>query len=380
MGLRGGHMVKDEEKRKTTFDRIGRRLRESVDKVKEDEIIEEKDEISEEFMPSLFFGVGYREDQEAQKLKHRLMKEYSGKRLNDVIAGKEFKTKIGTCYHIENQVKINLKIIDPYKARDKILSDLKVIRGIWEITERNLKKEGYKTVEDLIRHPRYGSEAKTFVENIDKCNADEITALIDRRFPKSHPLVLYSSSFYKKEDFIFLDIETMGLFTRPIILFGIAQISDNDMLIINQYFVRNIKEEPAALDSLLFHFKENCAFITFNGRTFDIPYIKERLAYYRMKDDFDRAHIFDRAHFDMLFFSKRAWGSRMSNCKLATLEKHLLGIERKDDVPDALIPDFYDTYMRTKNIGPLIPIIQHNKQDLISIAILFVKLHTKWGQ
>jgi len=366
-------MTRDDKKRKTTLDRIGKRWRESVDKVKEYEIIEEEEEeISEEFMPSFFFGVDYREYQEAQKLKHRLMKKYKGKALNDVIAGEEFNTKKGTCYHIENQDKINLKIINPYNAREKILSDFKLIYGVREVTEQILKDEGYKTIEDLIEHPRFGSGARTFLENVNKCDTCKIIDWMGYRFPKSHPLVLYSSGLHKKEDFIILDIETMGLFTRPIILFGVAQISDNDMLI-NQYFVRNIKEEPAALASLLSHFNENCAFITFNGRTFDIPYIKERLAYYRMKGDFNRTH------FDILPFSRRAWKEKVPNCRLTTLEKHLLGIERKDDVPSALVPEFYETYLRTKNIGPLIPIIEHNKQDLIALANIFSKLHEEWG-
>ena len=164
----------------------------------------------------------------------------------------------------------------------------------------------------------------------------------------------------------------MGLFTRPIILFGIAQVS-GDRILINQYLLRNIKEEPAALMGFLSHINEDSVFITFNGRTFDIPYVRERLAYYRMRGDLEKPH------FDILHFSKRAWRERVPNCRLNTLEKYLLGITRKDDVPSALVPDFYETYMRSKNVGPLIPIIEHNKQDLVALANIFSKLHEEWG-
>lgn len=365
-------MVKDEEKRKTTFDRIGKRWRESVDKVKEFEIVEGGEEVFEKFIPSFLFGVDYREYQEAEKLKQRLLEEYKGKKLEDVIAGNEFKTKKGVCYHIENQDEISLKTINSEQARKKILSDLKLIYGIREVTECILKEEGYKTIEDLTEHHRFGYEAKRFLEIVDRRDTCQIIDWIGRRFPKSHPLALYPSSFHKKEDFIILDIETMGLFTRPIILFGLAQISGNDILI-NQYLLRNIEEEPAALTGFLSNLNENSVFITFNGRIFDVPYIRERLAYYGMIGDLEKPD------FDILHFSRRAWREQVPNCRLNTLEKYLLGIERKDDVPSALVPNFYDAYLRNKNIGPLIPIIEHNRQDLITLANIFSKLHEEWG-
>jgi len=70
-----------------------------------------------------------------------------------VIEGKELKTKKGVCYHIENQDRISLKVINPEQERKKILSDLKLIYGIGEVTEWILKEEGYKTIEDLTEHP-----------------------------------------------------------------------------------------------------------------------------------------------------------------------------------------------------------------------------------
>jgi len=163
----------------------------------------------------------------------------------------------------------------------------------------------------------------------------------------------------------------MGLFNRPIILFGVATISE-DQISINQYLLRDIKEEPAALMGFLSNLNKDSVFITFNGRTFDIPYVKERLAYYRIRKNIEKPH------FDILHFSRRAWRERVPNCKLTTIEKYLLGIERKDDVPSALVPDFYETYMRKKNVGPLIPIIEHNKQDLVTLANIFSKLHEEW--
>jgi uncharacterized protein YprB with RNaseH-like and TPR domain len=365
-------MINDEEKQKTKFDRIGKRWRERVDKAKEYEIIEGDVKACGEFITSIPWDFDYQENQETERLKQRLLKKYKGKKLEDIIEGKEFKTEKVICYHIENQEKISLNTINPDSARKKILSNLKLIYGIGDVTELNLKKEGYRTIEDLMNHPRFGSEVKRFLEVLNKCDTCQIVDWIAHRFSKSHSLVLYASGLHNKEDFIFLDIETMGLSEMPIILFGVAQIF-GDHMSINQYFVRDVKEEQAALIGFLSHINKDSIFITFNGLSFDIPYVRKRLAYYGMKVDFEKPHL------DLLYFSMRAsWKERLSNCRLITLEKHLFDIERKDDVPSDLVPEFYDTYMRTQNIGPLIPIIEHNKQDLITLANIFSKLHKEW--
>jgi uncharacterized protein YprB with RNaseH-like and TPR domain len=83
----------------------------------------------------------------------------------------------------------------------------------------------------------------------------------------------------------------------------------------------------------------------------------------------------EKPHFDILYFSRRAWRERVPNCRLGTLENYILGTTRKDDVPGALVPEFYESYMRSKNVGLLIPIIEHNKQDLVTLADIFSKLH-----
>ena len=67
----------------------------------------------------------------------------------------------------------------------------------------------------------------------------------------------------------------------------------------------------------------------------------------------------------------------MPNCKLQTLEKHLFDFERVDDVPSSLVPSFYKTYNETGNIGPLIPIIEHNREDVVTLARILSRLHTE---
>jgi uncharacterized protein YprB with RNaseH-like and TPR domain len=165
-----------------------------------------------------------------------------------------------------------------------------------------------------------------------------------------------------------LDIETLGLSSVPIILIGLARINDNKVLI-DQYLPRSTKEEPAILIACIDHLRESDTIITFNGRRFDIPFIEDRLSHHKIEEN-----LYNKIHYDALPLSRSAWKAKLPNCKLGTLEKYILGIEREDDVPSRSVPDFYRTYIRYNNVGPLVPIIDHNKQDLITLAKIFSKL------
>ncbi|MEO0293222.1 MAG: ribonuclease H-like domain-containing protein [candidate division WOR-3 bacterium] len=346
---------------------IGKKWKEILDK-REYEIIDKEEDFK---FPYFAYGINFYEYKYAQRLKQMLVEKYKGKNLEEVIPGEEIETERGKCYLVKSIEKLNLNIINQNKIKENLLLNFKLIYGIREKNENLLKHKGYKTLEDLKNHPRFGESAKRLLKLINTNNIKGIIEAIKERFPSSHPLNFQISCFCEKENFIILDVETMGLFTRPIILYGVLHVKGNEALI-NQYLVREIKEEPAALLSFLTNLKENSAIVSFNGRTFDIPYIKERLAYYGIKKNFDNLH------FDLLFFTRRAWKEKLPDYRLTTLEKKLLGLNRKVNVPSALVPEFYNTYLRNRNPGPLIPIIEHNRQDLLTLTKIFSKLHEEW--
>jgi uncharacterized protein YprB with RNaseH-like and TPR domain len=83
-------------------------------------------------------------------------------------------------------------------------------------------------------------------------------------------------------------------------------------------------------------------------------------------------------NFDMLHFTRRALRSKLGDCRLETVEKYL-AIKRGINIPGALVPHFYETYLKTRNVGPLTAIVEHNKQDLITLASLFSRLYEEWN-
>ena len=153
-----------------------------------------------------------------------------------------------------------------------------------------------------------------------------------------------------------------------LLLIGVAEIKGNK-IIASQYFLRNYTEEASIIDAYLNHLDEDSVHVTFNGKTFDVPFIKNRCRYNRIQADLDLAHL------DLMYFAKNLWGETLPNCQLQTIEKELFGIERVGDVPGQYIPGYWDTYFEKDNIGPVVPIIEHNAQDIISLASFLDKMY-----
>ena len=198
----------------------------------------------------------------------------------------------------------------------------------------------------------------------------EIVEILDNNkySKKCRDNVLKSISLTDRENFKFMDIETLGLSNVPIILIGVAEIKGSK-IISSQYFLRDIYEEPAVIEAYLSHLDEDSVHVTFNGKSFDVPFIKNRCLSNRLNADLNLPHL------DLMYFAKNLWKDELPNCQLQTIEKELFGIEREGDVPGQYIPDYYNTYLVEKNIGPIVPIIEHNRQDIISLASFLEKMY-----
>jgi uncharacterized protein len=308
---------------------------------------------------------------EALRLEKSLVKKYKGKTLEEAIPGEVVSNEQGECYAVSASCTSTFKKATYEESRRLIISDLKILPGIGPIKEQTLKQQGYHTIEDLKKHPMWKNDACKFINIIDQKEVDSTQKWLWQRLPKSHPLLHYLAGFCQDQDFAIVDIETLGLSMRPIILLGIAK-PYKDKICTSQFLLRDIADEPAAIWALVSQLEPKYSLITYNGRSFDIPYIKQRLAYYGLDSPIDNPH------FDILHFTRRALKPKLPDCRLDTVEKYI-GITRDINIPGALVPHFYDTYQRTKNVGPLVPIVEHNKQDLLTLGSLFSKLYEEWN-
>ena len=304
-----------------------------------------------------------------EDLKRKLLLDFEGKRLTDIKNSEIISTDFGETLKITTREKINFQLEDN-NFKNQINHNLKLLPKIGIKKEENLKNAGYDTIESLKYHDTYGDVASKFLDGIDEMSFCEIMDLLDnnRYSKKCRDNLLKCISLTDCENFKFMDIETKGLSNVPVILIGVAEI-DGNHITCSQYFLRDYPEEDAVLVAYLSHLDEDSVHVTFNGKSFDVPFIKNRCTYNRIEANLDLPHL------DLMHFAKNLWKDELPNCKLQTIESEFFGIERQDDVPGQYIPGYYDTYLSENNIGPIVPIIEHNRQDIVSLASFLEKMY-----
>jgi len=171
----------------------------------------------------------------------------------------------------------------------------------------------------------------------------------------------------KREDILFLDTETTGLSGGAgtvAFQIGVGYFTSRSF-VVEQFLMHDYPEEPEMLqtvNAILGRFPIIC---TFNGRTFDVPLLRSRFLMNRIQP----VRI-PEIHADVLFPARRLWKLRLKKCTLANLEEQLLHVERTDDLPGALVPQTYFQYLKDGCFEPLERILEHNKQDIVSLAQL----------
>jgi len=163
---------------------------------------------------------------QARHIRDDLIAEYRGLTVEDAFSGREVACPTGSCYVLESRSPMTegLDGRDPERATAAILADLTLVPGIGGATRQRLQRQGYRTIADLARHPLYCRDAARILDGVlgrDTCGLME---WIGRRHRQSDPLLLEVSRFHAPETFVFLDIETLGLSSRPIVLIGLARV------------------------------------------------------------------------------------------------------------------------------------------------------------
>jgi len=342
------------------LERIARRLRERVESAVE----------SDWFAPEeKLYGLGrlsYGEFRRAMRLKSELLSEFRGAKLEECYAAQPVQNEYGSCLKLIHHLAWEIPLGRPDESRRALYSELKLLYGIGPAVEAQLRSLGYQTLGDLLRHPRWRVQARWVLRQLDSQDVKALQRLVHRWFPVSHPLGLKLCGLIPKERLRFFDLESLGLFGRPVVLLGLARLKDGG-LEVEQYLARDILEELPALLEITRRLGEEPPLVTYNGRAFDVHFLEERLSYYGLYVELDPIH------FDLLPHARRRFHGRLPDVRLETVERHF-GLRRPIDLPSALVPDFYNTYLETGNIGPLVPIIEHNKHDLLALAVLLAEL------
>lgn len=165
---------------------------------------------------------------------------------------------------------------------------------------------------------------------------------------------------------LLLDTETTGLAggtgTLPFVV-GLGWF-EADRLRVQQFVLRRPGEEAPILHFLAEALERSTCLVTYNGKTFDWPLLRNRFVMNRLKAPAPKPHL------DLLHCARRVFRRRDGGAKLTHLEEHVLGHVRVGDVPGDQIPELYFRYLRTGNGALIAPVLEHNAHDMVLLAAL----------
>jgi len=165
------------------------------------------------------------------------------------------------------------------------------------------------------------------------------------------------------EHAIFLDLETCGFAGTPLFLVGVLEHLHGRPAV-RQLLARTYAEEASVVQAAASLLNNAALLVTFNGKSYDMPFLRDRAA--RFGIDLPEPPL----HLDLLHSARRLWKRRLPDCRLGTLETHLTGHQRRGDVPGSEVPARYHRFVRTGNPKPILPVLSHNRQDLLTLVEL----------
>lgn len=173
---------------------------------------------------------------------------------------------------------------------------------------------------------------------------------------------------------LLLDTETTGLSggtgTLPFLI-GMAWFED-ESLHVEQLLLRRPGEEAPMLTRLAERLAWASCVVTYNGKSFDWPLLRTRAVMNRIRVPPPKAHL------DLLHAARRVFGARVGSARLVTMEETVLGMRRERDIDGAEIPALYWDFVRGAEGSVLVPVIEHNANDLVALAALVAVLDERW--
>lgn len=173
------------------------------------------------------------------------------------------------------------------------------------------------------------------------------------------------------EQLLFIDTETTGLAGGTgtlAFLIGLLR-AEGDGLRLRQYFLTTFSGERIMLEHLAQWLHGNETLVSFNGKSFDAPLLATRHRLCSLSDP-----LTDLLHWDLMHPTRRAFSNRWPDCRLATVERRLLGFLRENDLSSAEVPQVWFEFVRFGQLARIPSVLRHNYWDLLSLALLLPAL------
>ncbi|MDO5707090.1 MAG: ribonuclease H-like domain-containing protein [Andreesenia angusta] len=175
----------------------------------------------------------------------------------------------------------------------------------------------------------------------------------------------YPEYLNKNISFAFLDIETDGFNSvkNNIVLIGLYIVTEESSNIIQLFSDRGRDDERKILTEFTKIIKNIDFIYTYNGATFDIPFLSKKFKYYNIYNPID-----DIAHIDLIkIIRSNKKVLRLDNCKLKTVENYI-GISREDSISGKDSVLLYKKYLKNKSPAIEKTILKHNYDDIFYLS------------
>ncbi len=168
------------------------------------------------------------------------------------------------------------------------------------------------------------------------------------------------------EGWRWVDLETTGLAGARAFLAAVGRV-EGDGLALRQYLLEDLDREPAFLTAVSADLAGGGAFVSYNGRSFDLPLLRDRLHLARLPE------LPNPPHWDVLHAARRLWGEGAGGASLRVLQAEVLGAPRSGDVPGEWIPALYREWLEGDGQA-LDGVCAHNREDLFALGELAARL------
>ncbi len=165
---------------------------------------------------------------------------------------------------------------------------------------------------------------------------------------------------------VYLDIETTGLsggagsYPFLVALGGF----EGDSFCVSQLFLESPAGEPEMLREVARRIAASSGLVSFFGKSFDRHRLEDKMRQHGVAPPFAQL-----PHLDLYHPCRRLYGRSFGNGRLQTLERHLLGFERENDLSGAFAPAaWFDLLAGRAHL--LEAVFHHNLLDVYSLALL----------
>jgi uncharacterized protein YprB with RNaseH-like and TPR domain len=239
---------------------------------------------------------------------------------------------------------------------DAPLGPCPVVR--WWVGERDGVDDGVAEAEGSVDHDPYGDQIAQASRAISErglrtlCGAP---AAAEPPWSGPHPT----------DGLLFFDLETTGLSGGSgtvAFVVGFGRF-EGSRFHVWQFVLPSFAGERRLLAAVTAAVSRAHTLVTFNGKSFDVPFMEMRWLYHRLETPLPALR-----HVDLLHPGRRLWGPDTGG--LGGLERRVIQFQRRGDVPGFEIPSRYFDYLRSGDPSPIREVLSHNRLDLASLAVL----------